>query len=49
MGFQPMRKTLLILTEIVLVMVIIGLLAAMWLPGYIGGNEPADAPVRSRR
>ena len=44
-----MRRVLRILTEILLVIVIIGLLVAMWLPAYIGGNEPADAPVRSRR
>ena len=49
MTLQLMRKTLLILTEVVLVIVIIGLLAAMWLPSCIGGNEPADAPARVKR
>ena len=44
-----MRRALMIVTQILLVIVIIGLLAAMWLPAYIGGNEPADAPIRSRR
>ena len=49
MSLESMRRTFIIATEILLVLAIIGLLAAMWLPGYIGGNEAADAPVRSRR
>ena len=44
-----MRRALLIATEVLLVIVILALLAGMWLPAYIGGNEPADAPIRSRR
>jgi len=45
-----MRRALLILTEIALILVIIILLIAMWMPAYIGGNKPAaDTPARSRR
>jgi hypothetical protein len=40
---------MLVLVEVLLVIIIIGLLAAMWLPAYIGGNEPADVPARTRR
>ena len=49
MCVELMRRTLIIVTEILLVIAIIGLLAALWLPAYIGGNEPADAPIRARR
>ena len=44
-----MRRAMLILAEVLVVIVIIGLLAAMWMPAYIGGNEPADVPARIRR